>query len=141
MNTAMSNIRQLVDVNTIVGNPMQISSSIQIIPISKVGFGFASGGSEFNVKDNYNKRVIVDKKINKEQIEDEKQKYPFGGGSGATVSIKPIGFLVVQNNIVELLNIEHDSAWEKLFDYTPDVVNKISSFFEKNMINKNKENK
>lgn len=130
MNTAMSNIRQMIDVNTIIGNPIQTIPGTLIVPVSKVSFGFASGGAEYNAKDKCNKKISIEKN-NKEAKENNKDNYPFGGGSGATVSIKPIGFLVIQNETVKLLNIEHDSAWDKLFDYAPEVINKMNSFIDK----------
>ena len=91
MNTAMNSIKDMIDVNTIIGEPIQASNNTVIIPISKVGFGFAAGGSEFRGEtlDEYTKR---DKE---EQVQ---YRLPFGGGSGAGVSISPVAFLVVQPN-------------------------------------------
>lgn len=74
MNTAMNSIKEMVDVNTIVGDPIQTSNNVVIIPISKVNFGFAAGGSEFNGK--------TKDPVKKEQ-EISKERLPFGGGSGA----------------------------------------------------------
>ena len=109
MNTTMNSIKDMVDVNTIIGKPIETKNGI-IIPLSKVTFGFASGGSEFNSEtiDNYNK---------KEKEESIEYKLPFGGGSGAAVNISPIAFLVVQNENVKLLPIEHSSSVDKLLDY------------------------
>ncbi len=108
MNTTMNSIKDMVDVNTIIGKPIETKNGI-IIPLSKVTFGFASGGSEFNSEtiDNYNK---------KEKEESIEYKLPFGGGSGAAVNISPIAFLVVQNESVKLLPIEHSSSvdWTKI---------------------------
>ena len=137
MNTAMSNIRQMIDVNTIIGNPIQTIPGTLIVPVSKVSFGFASGGAEYDTKDKCNKKISIEKN-NKEIKGDNKENYPFGGGSGATVSIKPIGFLVIQNETVKLLNIEHDSALDKIFDYAPEVINKVNSFVDK-LANKKQE--
>ena len=75
MNSAMNSIREMIDVNTIIGDPIETSSNVVIIPVSKVNFGFAAGGSEFKVKG------INDKKEKEEEKEDVK--LPFGGGSGA----------------------------------------------------------
>lgn len=85
MLTAMNSIKDMIDVNTIIGDPIQASNNIVIIPISKVSFGFVAGGSEFKGEtiDEYNKR---DKD---EQIQ---YRLPFGGGSGAGVSVNPIAF-------------------------------------------------
>ena len=75
MNSAMNSIREMIDVNTIIGDPIETSNNIIIIPVSKVNFGFAAGGSEFKVKG------ITDKKEKEEEKEDVR--LPFGGGSGA----------------------------------------------------------
>ncbi len=75
MNSAMNSIKEMIDVNTIIGDPIETSSNVVIIPVSKVNFGFAAGGSEFKVKG------ITDKKEKEEEKEDVK--LPFGGGSGA----------------------------------------------------------
>ena len=128
MNTAMNSIKEMVDVNTIIGEPIETSNNIVVIPVSKVNFGFASGGSEFNGK--------VDKKVITKNEKEEngcKNKYrmPFGGGSGAGVSISPIAFIVVQQNGVKLLPIEHSSSVDKLLDLVPDFVDKINQIIDK----------
>lgn len=74
MLTAMNSIREMVDVNTIIGEPIETSNNIIIIPISKVGFGFAAGGSEF-------KGETIDEYSKKEKEEAIQYKLPFGGGS------------------------------------------------------------
>lgn len=132
MLTAMNSIRDMVDVNTIIGEPIETSNNIVIIPISKVGFGFASGGSEFSTEtiNEYNKR---DKD---EQIQ---YKLPFGGGSGAGVSISPIAFLVIQSNNVKLLPVCHSSAVDRLLDYVPDLIEKTNNILNKQMANKKEE--
>lgn len=76
MTTAMNSIKEMIDVNTIIGEPIETSNSIVIIPISKVSFGFAAGGSEFN-----GETIDEYKKIEKQ--ENIHYKVPFGGGSGA----------------------------------------------------------
>ncbi len=116
MDTTMSSIKDMVDVDTIIGRPIEIKNGV-VIPLSKVTFGFASGGSEFNSEtiNNYNK---------KEKEEFINYKLPFGGGSGAAVNISPIAFLVVQNENIKLLSIEHSSSVDKLLDYVPDVLQK-----------------
>ena len=123
MNTTMNSIKDMVDVNTIIGKPIETKNGI-IIPLSKVTFGFASGGSEFNSEtiDNYNK---------KEKEESIEYKLPFGGGSGAAVNISPIAFLVVQNESVKLLPIEHSSSVDKLLDYVPDIMEKANNLINK----------
>ena len=79
MNTAMEKLKQMVDVNTIVGNPVITEDGVVVIPVSKVSFGMAAGGSEFTSKK-------------------ESDSNPFGGGVGAGVSINPVAFLVANNH-------------------------------------------
>lgn len=85
LDVSLSNIRDMIDVDTIVGNPIMGLENTLIIPISKVMMGFAAGGSEFHPKS---------------------EKMPFGGGTGGSVVITPVAFLVVQNNEIKLLNLD-----------------------------------
>lgn len=134
MLTAMDSIRDMVDVNTIIGEPIETSNNIIIIPISKVGFGFASGGSEFNTE-------TVNEYTKKDKDEQIHYKLPFGGGSGAGVSISPVAFLVIQNNNVKLMPVCHSSAFDKLLDYVPDLIEKTNSMLNKQMNNKREDQK
>ncbi|MFR2534484.1 MAG: GerW family sporulation protein [Clostridia bacterium] len=129
MTTAMNSIREMVDVNTIIGEPIETSNNIIIIPISKVGFGFAAGGSEF-------KGETIGEYSKKDKDEEIQYKLPFGGGSGAGVSITPIAFLVVQSNNVKLLPVSHSSAMDRLLDYVPDLVEKTNNLINKQLSNK-----
>lgn len=107
MSTAMENIKNMVDVNTIVGDPVTAPDGTVIIPISKVSFGFAAGGSEFAAK-------------GKDGL--------FGGGSGGGVSIHPVAFMVVGNGHIRLLPIESaNRPIDKLVDYVPELVDKLIS--------------
>ena len=119
MLTAMNSIENMIDVNTIIGEPIETSNNIVIIPISKVTFGFAAGGSEF-------KGETIDEYTKKDKDEKVQYRLPFGGGSGATVSINPIAFLVVEQGKVKLLPVNHSSCLDKIIDYIPDVFEKIS---------------
>ena len=76
MHTAMNSLKDMIDVNTIVGDPIQASNNTAIIPISKVSFGFASGGSEF-------KGETIDEYSKKDKDEEIQYRLPFGGGAGA----------------------------------------------------------
>ena len=95
MKISMENIKQMVDVDTIVGNPVKTENGETIIPVSKVSFGFAAGGSEFEA----------------ERKTSSNDQPPFGGGSGGGVSITPIAFLVVNQSGVELKHIDPARAW------------------------------
>ena len=132
MVTAMNSIQDMIDVNTIIGEPIETSNNIIIIPISKVGFGFAAGGSEF-------KGETINEYTKKEKEEAIQYRLPFGGGSGAGVSISPVAFLVVQPNNVKLLPIEHCSSVDRLLDYVPDLMEKVNSLLNKTMQNKKEE--
>lgn len=124
MSAAMDSIKDMVDVNTIIGEPIQTSNNKVIIPISKVSFGFAAGGSQFK-----GGTVNQYKKVDK----DEQIQYslPFGGGAGAGVNISPIAFLVVEENCVKLMPINHISAIDKVIDFIPDILEKASCSIEK----------
>jgi len=126
MRTSMTSIQDMIDVNTIIGDPIETNTDITIILISKVSFGFAAGGSEFNEEtiDEYNK---------KEKEETVQYKLPFGGGTGAGVSINPIAFLVVQEKNIKLLPVNHSSAIDKLLDYVPDLFEKVSEAMKKDV--------
>lgn len=134
MLTAMNSIQDMVDVNTIIGEPIETSNNMVIIPISKVGFGFAAGGSEF-------KGETLDEYTKKEKEEAIQYRLPFGGGSGAGVSISPVAFLVVSPNNVKLLPVNHSSALDKLIDYVPDLMEKVNCYLNKSMQNRKEEKK
>ena len=134
MVTAMNSIQDMIDVNTIIGEPIAISNIITIIPISKVSFGFAAGGSEFTGK-------TMDKYTKKDREEEMQYRLPFGGGSGAGVSISPVAFLIVQPNNVKLLPVCHLSAVDRLLDYVPDLMEKMNNYLNKTMQNKKEDRK
>lgn len=113
MGITMEKLKEMVDVNTIIGDPIKIDETTTVIPISKVSFGFASGGSDLPAKN---------------------PKDLFGGGSGAGVSIQPLAFLVISNGEAKLLQMSMNSSTPNaLVNLIPDVVDKVSG-----MINKNK---
>ena len=131
MTTAMSSIQDMIDVNTIIGEPIETSNNIVIIPISKVSFGFAAGGSEF-------KGETVDEYRKREKEEEVQYRLPFGGGSGAGVTINPIAFLVIQGENVKLMPVNYSSSIDKLLDYIPDFLDKTNCMINK-CIQKTKE--
>lgn len=126
MVTAMNSIKEMIDVNTIIGEPIKALNNTVIIPISKLGFGFAAGGSEFTGEtvNTYNRR---------DKEENIHYRLPFGGGSGAGVSITPVAFIIVQNDNVKLLEASHSSVLDKLVEYIPDAMDKIHKLFCKKM--------
>lgn len=113
MRTAMENLKQMVDVNTIIGDPVETPDGSVILPISKVGFGFAAGGSEFQYERDNN--VIG---------------YPFGGGSGGGVSITPVAFLVVGKQGIRSIPLENTThLYDRILDSVPQFVDKMQSMF------------
>ena len=110
----MDKIREVVDVNTIVGQPITTPDGITLIPVSKVSVGFASGGSDFASKQS-------------------SQPNAFGGGSGAGINISPVAFLVINDGYVKVLNIVNDAptSFDKLIDSAPELIDKISELTKK----------
>ncbi len=113
MDNTMEKIRQMVDVNTIIGEPVICPDGTVIIPVSKVSYGFASGGSDLPNKNASTKENN------------------FAGGSGAGVSIQPVAFLVVNNGDVKMLNMEFDGAVDRVIAMIPDITEKVSDLFKK----------
>lgn len=119
MDTTISQIRQMADTDTIVGDPVYDKDGTTIIPVSKVSYGFASGGSDFPSKTN---------------------KELFGGGGGAGISITPIAFLVITHDGVKLMQINSaDSTADKALYLIPEMVDKISSAISKKKKNSKSE--
>lgn len=115
METTMSKIREMVDVNTIVGTPIKTDDGITLIPVSKVSFGFASGGSDFQTKSQ------------------QGGKANFGGGSGAGVNISPVAFLVVKDGNVKMISAQpgSPSSVEKVVDAMPEIIDKVKEIIPK----------
>jgi sporulation protein YtfJ len=103
MKSTMENIKAMIDVNTIIGDPVETKDGSVIIPISKVSFGFASGGSEFETKHDSDKNT----------------NYPFGGGSGAGVTVKPVAFLVIKYDSIRILSVDHENTIDRIVDNIP----------------------
>lgn len=122
MKTAMESIQQMVDVNTIVGDAVESPDGSVIIPISKVACGFAAGGSEFPPPEGADKG---------ENQGDKPSALPFGGGSGAGVSVQPVGFLVVGHGQVRLLPVDHNVIVDRVIDEVPNLMDKVAGLFKK----------
>ncbi len=121
MDTTLDKIKQMVDVNTVIGTPITTADGTTIIPVSKVTYGFASGGSEFASKKMENNRL-------------------FGGGSGAGVTINPIAFIAVSNGEAKLLNIESfQDSQDRAVAMVPDLIDKIVGLFKKDKKEDSKE--
>ncbi|WP_409346559.1 GerW family sporulation protein [Paenibacillus sp. MBLB4367] len=121
MKTAMENIKDMVDVNTIVGDAVETPDGSVIIPISKVGFGFAAGGSEFGGD-------FEEQSASKNDSHNASVAMPFGGGSGGGVSIQPIAFLVVGKEGVKVVPLDNTThLYERLIDSAPHVFDRIQN--------------
>ena len=111
LGTSIEKIKDLVDVSTIIGDPIKISETLQIIPVSKVTYGFASGGTDFPSKSNAEL---------------------FGGGGGAGITITPIAFIVVNNGEVSIKHIStEEGSIERTIGMIPDVVNGVTDVVNK----------
>ncbi|TYO95578.1 GerW family sporulation protein [Desulfallas thermosapovorans] len=119
MKTAMESIKEMVDVNTVVGDPVETPDGSVIIPISRVACGFGAGGGEFDYGGG-------------EKGQDGEGQMPgFGGGSGAGVSVKPVGFLVAGNGQVRLIPVDGNATVDRLIDLAPYVFNQIQSLLNR----------
>lgn len=123
MKTAMESIKEMVDVNTVVGDPVETPDGGIIIPVSKVSCGFAAGGGEYEMQPRDSKS--------------SPDKVPFGGGSGAGVSVQPVGFLVVGQNQIRLLPVDGNLVADRLLDVAPQVLNQIQAMLQQDKSQKN----
>ncbi|WP_126425642.1 GerW family sporulation protein [Brevibacillus marinus] len=116
MKTTLENLKQMVDVNTIIGDPVETPDGSVILPVSKVGFGFAAGGSEFEYSQDFHVH--------------QADHHPFGGGSGGGVSITPVAFLVVGKQGIRSIPLENTThLYDRILDSIPQFVDKIQSMF------------
>lgn len=118
MQTAMSSIKDMVDVNTVIGDPVVATSGATIIPISKVSFGYVTAGGDL---------AQQDKKSQPSSFQD----FPFVGGSGAGVSVQPVGFLVVSGDSVRMLPAQSLTVVDRVVELIPGVVEDVKSMFTK----------
>lgn len=111
MDSSLQNLRSLVDANTVIGEAISLPDGTTIIPVSKVSFGFVSGGSD-----------LPTKKVGE----------PFGGGSGGGVSVQPLAFLIVKDGQVELLQVnENRNTADRVVGIVPELMDKIMALFSK----------
>lgn len=113
LDATIQRIREMVDVNSVVGAPITTPDGVTIIPVSKVSVGFGGGGSDF-----------ASKAADKEN--------PFGGGVGVGVKVTPMCFLVVKDGNVRMMSVPQpaNSSAERLVEMLPDTLEKINSFVE-----------
>ena len=111
LENTIQKIREMVDVNSVVGTPIQTPDGVTIIPVSRISVGFGGGGSDFSTKNNEN---------------------PFGGGVGGGVKVSPICFLVVKDGNVRMLSIPEpaNSTTERIVEMLPDTLDKLAAYLD-----------
>lgn len=111
MDTTLEKIKQMVDVNSVVGDPITSPDGTVIVPVSKISYGFASGGSDLPAK-------------NEKQL--------FGGATGAGVTVSPVAFLTISEGSVKLLRVDAgNTSVDRIIELAPDMIDKITSLFKK----------
>ncbi len=117
MESTIAKIREMVDVNSVIGDPITTPDGVTIIPVSKVSVGFGGGGSDF-----------VSKNVNH-------QDNPFGGGAGGGVKVTPIAFLIVKDGSVRMMPVAApaNTTADRMVEMVPDVLDKISNFIDSRM--------
>jgi sporulation protein YtfJ len=128
MTTAMESLKEMIDVNTIIGDPVETPDGSVILTVSKVGFGFAAGGSEFKLEGSQSQGQSQ----GQGQGQGQSPTLPFGGGSGGGVSITPIAFLIVNSHGVKMLHLDESThLYEKILELAPSAIDKIQQMFSK----------
>lgn len=117
LDNTIAKIREMVDVNSVVGDPITTPDGVTIIPISKVSVGFGGGGSDF-----------VSKNVNHHEN-------PFGGGVGAGVKVTPVAFLIIKDGSVRMLPVATpaNTTADRLVEMVPDALDKVAAFIDSRM--------
>ena len=110
LKSTMSELKEMIDVNTIVGTPFVSPNGDTIIPISKVSFGFVSGGAQYG---------------NAQKRQDDEGEFPFGGGSASGVTIAPVAFMVANDAALKVLTVSHRNALDKLMENAPQLMREL----------------
>ena len=111
MRSTMDKVREMVDTNTIVGQPIQTADGVTLIPISRVSFGFGGGGGDYG----------------------KVQPQSFGGGAGAGVKIDPVAFLVIKDGVTRVLPVAAPpvTTVDRIVEMAPDLMDKVEKYFDK----------
>ena len=114
LENTIQKIREMVDVNSVIGEPIQTNDGVTIIPVSKVSVGFGGGGSDF-----------VSKNLNK-------QENPFGGGAGGGVKVTPLCFLIVKDGNVRMMSVPEpaNSTADRIVEMLPDTLDKLTAYLD-----------
>ena len=115
LENTIAKIREMVDVNSVIGNPITTADGVTIIPVSKVSVGFGGGGSDY-----------VSRNLNK------LDNHPFGGGAGGGVKVTPVAFLIIKEGHVRMLPVATpaNTTVDRLVEQIPDALDKISAFID-----------
>lgn len=116
VSSAIDKIKNILDVNTVVGVPFESKNGMIIIPLTKVSVGFVAGGGEYKAGQNDVKNTKC---------------FPLAGGTGAGVCMNPIGFLTIKNQECKLIRIDEKSAYEKALETLPKVISNLTPIFKK----------
>jgi sporulation protein YtfJ len=117
MRTTMENIKNMIDVNTVVGDAVVTKDGTVIVPVSKVSFAFIAGGGQYSG--------------GPDKEEAEGSNYPFAGGSGAGVTVQPIGFLATTNGQLKVIPVKYSSAMDRVVDMVPDLISNMENYLSK----------
>lgn len=117
MQTAMASIKDMVDVNTVIGEPVQTDGGTTVIPISKVSFGYVTAGGDISSQEKAAAKSEGD--------------FPFAGGSGAGVSVQPVGFLVVNGDSVRMLPATCQTVADRVVELIPTVMEDVKNLLGK----------
>ncbi len=114
MQNTMENVRGILKVDTVVGDPIYTPDGITLVPISKISVGFGGGGVEFN--------------------SEKAGQRPYGGGSGTGVRIDPIGFLIIKDGVIRMINVTPPASntVDRIIDLVPQVLDRVDAFIDKN---------
>lgn len=118
MHTAMASIKDMVDVNTVIGEPVQANNGATIIPISRVSFGYVTAGGDLSTQEKAHRAA-------------EPVDFPFAGGSGAGVSVQPVGFLVVQDGSVRMLPATCATVADRVVELIPTVIEDVKQMISR----------
>lgn len=118
MQTAMASIKDMVDVNTVIGQPVHAGTDATVIPISRVSFGYVTAGGDLASQD-------------KRNFPPAESDFPFAGGSGAGVSVQPVGFLVVNGDSVRMLPATCQSVADRMVELIPTVMEDVKQLIAK----------
>lgn len=123
MSTTMENLKDMVDVNTVVGDPVETNDGTTIIPISRVSFGFVAGGGEYGASPNNG--LYADTGASASRLPSSGDDMPFAGGTGAGVSVHPMGFLVVGQGQIKMLPTNYATPVDRVMELLPQVLGEI----------------